>query len=239
MSGHSHWHSIRHQKAITDAKKGKAFSKLIRFITIAAKEKGGDPAANPGLRTAIEKAKELNLPKENIDKAIKRGTGELGSDVLETITIEGYGPGGIAIMVEGITDNSNRSIGEIKQIFTKNGGKAAGEGAVKWMFERKAVLSIVDKAQLKEDLELAAIEVGAQDMQWDNEVLYIYAAPENLDLTKKNLHDKGITVSSATLDWLAKEKMEVNPEIKEKCEKLFEALDEHDDVQDIYSNLKN
>jgi len=243
MSGHSHWHSIKHQKGIADAKKGKTFSKLARLITIAAKEKGGDPTTNPGLRLAVEKAKEFNMPKENVERAIKKGTGELEGEKLEEVIFEAFGPGGIAIIIEGITDNRNRALGEIKRILTQNNGKMANEGSVRWLFEKKGVVILDLKSQNedlknKENLELAAIEAGAEDINWIEENMEIYAKPESLEEVKKNLEGKGIKIESSSLGWIAKEEIGIDEKNKESAKNLFSALDESDEVQEIYSNLK-
>ncbi len=247
MSGHSHFSSIKHKKAITDAKRGKIFSKIARQISVAAKEKGGDINANPNLRLIIEKAKEFNMPKDNIERAIKKGTGELEGEKLEEIMYEAYGPGKIAIIIIGITDNKNRALAEIKQILSKNNGKLAGKGSVKWMFERKGVITIneqqllkpsTDIKQEKEEKELQAIEAGAEDIYWDNNILNIYTKPENLEIVKKNLINKGINIKSISLDWIAKQGKELEEKQKIAAEKLFEALDENDDVQEIYSDIK-
>jgi len=252
MSGHSHFASIKHKKGKADEARGKAFSKMARVISIAAKEGGGgDPDSNYKLRIVVEQAKEINMPKDNIERAIKKGTGELAGEKLESFIFEAYGPGGIALIIEGITDNKNRTLGDVKKILSQYNGKLAGEGSVKWMFERKETIIInfqfpisLDpkgtprKAafQKKEDLELIAIEAGADDIYWSDDFLDVYTKPEDSEKVKKNLEDKGIKIESSSLDWVAKEKIEV--ENKESCEKLFEALDENDDVQDIYSNLK-
>ncbi len=243
MSGHSHAKTILHKKQITDAKRGKIFSKLAREISVAAREKGGEPEINSKLRLVIEKARQWNLPKDNIERAIKRGTGELAGEKLESVLFEAYGPGGIAIIIEGITDNKNRTLGEIKQIFTQNNGKLAGSGSVKWMFERKGCLEVQTgkeryKDKKKEDLELLVIEAGAEDIYWHNDLLDVYTKPEELEKVKKNLEAKGIQTESTTLDWVAKEQIELDEKNKEVCQELFEALDENDAVQEIYSNLK-
>ncbi len=242
MSGHSHAKTIKHQKGIADAKKGKIFSKIAQLITIAAKD-GGEPATNPKLRIAIEQAKEANMPKENVERAIKKGTGELAGEKLEEVVFEGFGPGGIAIIVEGITDNKNRALGEIKQILNQGGGKLGGEGSVRWMFNRKGCIIVDLKMQNenlknKEQLELAAIEAGAEDIFWHNDFLDIYTKPEGLEKVKSNLENKQIKIDSASLGWVEKETVEIGEKEKESCQKLFEALDENEAVQDIYSNLK-
>lgn len=237
MSGHSHWASIKHKKGAADEKRGKAFSKMARVISVAAKEGGGDPDSNYKLRMTIDQAREINMPKDNIERAIKKGTGELAGERLESVTFEAYGPGQIAIIIEGITDNKNRTLGEIKQVLIKYNGKLAGEGSVRWMFERKGTIVIDGNQRPKEELELIAIDTGAEDiLEHDDGFIDIYTKPEDLEKVKKNLEEKEIKIESSSLDWIAKEKKET--ENKESCEKLFEALDDNDAVQDIYSNLK-
>ena len=243
MSGHSHWHSIKYQKTAADQKRGKLFSKLSREITIAAKEKGGDPEVNSDLRLAIERAKRFNMPKENIERAIKRGTGELAGGQLESILFEAYGPGGIALIIEGITDNKNRTLSEIKQILNQNNGKLANEGSVKWLFERKGCITISLESQErtlqdKNELELKAIEAGAEDIFWHNNTMDIYTKPELLEKVKESLEKTRVKIDNASLDWVAKDKIEVDQETKKSCEKLFEKLEDNDSVQEIYSNLK-
>ena len=237
MSGHSHFASIKHKKGIADEKRGKAFSKMARVISVAAKEGGGDPDSNYKLRMTIDQAKEINMPKDNIERAIKKGTGELAGEKLESVTFEAYGPGKIAIIIEGITDNKNRTLGEIKQILTKYNGKLAGEGSVKWMFERKGTIVIDSSQKPKEELEIEAIEAGAEDiLEHADDFINVYTKPEDLEKVKKNLQEKEIKIESSYLDWVAKEKVEA--ENKESLEKLFEALDDNDAVQGIYSDLK-
>ena len=242
MSGHSHWKSVKRTKEAEDKKRGKIFSKISRQISVAARE-GIDPKANPKLRGTVEEAKKFGMPKENIERAIKRGAGQLPGVKLEEVTLEAYGPGGIAIIIEGITDNKNRTLGEIKQILNQNQGKLGGEGSVRWMFERKSCLIVNLEPQIsnlknKENLEMVAIESGAEDVYWHDNILDIYTKPEELEKVKKNLKEKGIQAESSSLDWVAKEEIEVDEKTKQACQKLFEALDENDAVQDIYSNLK-
>lgn len=242
MSGHSHWKKIKHAKGAADAQKGKAFSKMARLITVAARE-GGDVEKNPKLRLAIAKAKEINLPAENIKRAIKRGTGEIGGAELQEILFEAYGPGNIAIIIEGITDNKNRTIAEIKHILNQNNGKLAGEGSVRWLFERKGVISLNRKLQTEDfqekgKLELAAIDAGAQDLVWRADNLEVHTRIDNLEEVKKKLIERGIKIESSSLDWVPKEEIPVSAKEREAAEKLFEALDENDSVQEIYSNLK-
>lgn len=241
MSGHSHAKTIKHKKEITDAKRGNAFSKFAKQISLAAKEKGGDPGTNSTLRMVIEKAKEYNMPKENIERAIKKGTGELAGDSLENIIVEAYGPGGIAIIIEGITDNKNRSLGEIKQILNQYNGKIATEGSVRWLFERKGYMEVQNAGyedKKKEELEITAIEAGAEDLCWDGNVLNVYTKPDELEKMRKQLEEKGLKIGAVSLDWIAKEEIIISETDKKTCQKLFEALDENEAMQEVYSNLK-
>ncbi len=243
MSGHSHFHSIKHKKELEDKKRGKIFSKLSRVITVAAKEGGGDPDINPRLRMAIEKAKSFNMPKENIERAIKKGTGELASDKLEDFSFEAFGPGGIAVIIEGITDNKNRTLNEVKQILNQNKGKLASEGSVRWLFSRKGAVvidfeAVKEKFSSKEVLELEIIDSGAEDFRWKEDAIFVYTSPEKLEEMKNNLKGKGIKIESSNLEWVAKEEISVGDKDKEVCLKLFNELEDSDDVQDIYSNLK-
>jgi len=238
MSGHSHWSTIKHQKGAADAKRSKIFSKIAKIITVAAKEKGGDPETNSKLRLAMDQAKAANMPQDNIERAIKRGAGELESETLEEVMFEAYGPGGSAIIIEGITDNKNRTLGEIKQSLSQYSGKLGGEGSVKWMFNRKGCLTINSQEKDRELLELTAIEAGAEDISWQGDRLNIYTKVEDLEKVKGALEEKGLKLEGASLDWVAKEEISVNEKEMETCQKLFEALDENDSVQEIYSNIK-
>jgi YebC/PmpR family DNA-binding regulatory protein len=241
MSGHSHFSKIKHKKSITDAKRGQVFSKMARVLAIAAREGGADPETNSKLRLTIEQAKAMNLPKDNIERAIKKGVGETEGARLEEVLFEAYGPGGIAIIIEGITDNKNRALGEIKQILSQHNGKLAGEGSVKWLFERKGVVIIEAEnqtPQFKEELELKAIEAGAEDVLWRNGFLEIYTKANDLENIKNNLEKQGQKIESVFLAWIAKEEIEIEEKQKQACEKLFESLDESDTVQEIYSSLK-
>jgi len=241
MSGHSHARTIKHQKTITDQKRGQMFSKMARVISVAVKEGGPNPETNNKLRVAIEQAKQFNLPKENIERAIKQATGGGEEANLEEVLFEAYGPGRIAIIIEGITDNKNRTLSEIKQILNQNNGKLADTGSVKWLFERKGVIEVQSTKYedgKKEDLELLAIEAGAQDIYWRDDFLDVYTKIEDLEKVKKNLEEKGIKIESASLDWVAKEEISVDEKIKGAYQKLFEALDENEAVQDVYSNIK-
>jgi len=237
MSGHSHAKTVMATKMANAAKKGKIFSKFGRLITIAAKS-GGDPATNAKLKVAIDQAKSFNMPKENIERAIKKGTGELAGETLAEFSYEGFGPGGIALIIDGITDNSNRTLGEIKVILNQNGGKMAGEGAVRWMFERKGAIVIMSEGKPKEEIEMLAIECGADDVRWFGDEFDVYTKPEDLEKVKKALEEKQIKIESASLDYVAKEEVEVSEKDKEAAQRLFEALDENDAVNNTYSNIK-
>jgi len=214
----------------------------LRMISVAVK-KGEDPETNSALRLAIEKAKEFNLPKEIIERAMKKGIGESAGQALEEVLYEAYGPGNIAILIESITDNKNRAFNEIKKILEANNGKLVTPGSVKWMFGRKGCIIVDCKLQIedlknKEKLELTAIEAGAEDIRWSDEVLEIYTKVGDLEKVKRNLEIKGVKIESTSLDWVAKEEMEAGEENKIAVQKLFEDLDESEEVQEIYSNLK-
>lgn len=241
MSGHSKWSQIKHKKAITDAKKSKIFGKLARIITLAAKGKGGNPETNAPLRLAIDNARSLNMPADNIERAIKRGTGEIEGVVMEEVSYDAYGPGNVALIITGITDNKNRTLGEVRNILNKLNGKLA-EGGVGWLFDKKGVIELSteeNSGKNKDELELAVIEAGAEDIKWDDNILKIYTQPENFEATKKNLEKTGLKIASSSLDLIPKTPIEITDEkIKNQLEKLLDALDEHDDVNEIYSNLK-
>jgi YebC/PmpR family DNA-binding regulatory protein len=241
MSKHSHWAKIKRKKEVADKERGRMFSKVLRMISVAAKQ-GGNPETNASLRLAIEKAREFNMPKETIERAIKKGSGGLEGGILEEVLYEAYGPGKIAILIEGITDNKNRVFNEIKKILERYNGKLVTPGSVKWMFERKGCISLNIKNQISniknEELEMMAIEAGAEDIYWHDDFLDVYTKIEDLEKVKKKLEEKGIKIESASLDWVAKEEIEVGEEDKIAAQKLFEDLDESEEVQEIYSNLK-
>lgn len=242
MSGHSHWSKVKHQKGEADVQRGKTFSKVIKLITVAARE-GGNPDENSKLKAAIAKAKEVNMPSNNVERAIKRGTGEIEGFQLQEVVFEAYGPGNIAIIVESITDNKNRSLAEIKQILAKNNGKLAAEGSVRYLFGRKGEVMVdlgVQPEDLKdrETLELLAIDLGAEDLSWDNNFLQIYTTVDGLGNMKQELEAKEVKIKSSGLAWAPKNEIELTEKDIRAAEKLFAALDENDDVQEIYSNLK-
>lgn len=243
MSGHSHAKNIAHVKSATDQKRGQTFSKMARLIAVAVRAGGSNIETNSKLKTAIERAKSLNMPNDNIERAVKSATGGADSGILNEIIFEAYGPGGIAMIIEGITDNKNRALGELKQIISRHGGKLAQEGSVRWMFERKGciTLRITNQSEYtnKENLELLAIEAGAEDLYWYDDSLDVYTNAEDLEKVKKNLEEKGAKIDSASLDWKPKEMIVLKEKGKEAAQKLFEELDENNDIQDVYSNLKD
>lgn len=240
MSGHSHFATIKHKKGLADAQRSNEFSKIAKEISVASKEGGGDPQNNPRLRTVIDKARSFNMPSDNIERAIKKGLGaEEGAANLEEMLLEALGPGGIALLIQGITDNKNRTLGDLKQILTTYQSKLVEGGAVKWLFEQKGVMKALLGTQSKDTLELLAIEVGAKDTSWFNETtLMVYTSPAELDQVKKKLEEKGVAIEDAKREWVAKESLEIAPNIRETSEKLFEELSENEAVQEIYSNIK-
>jgi len=246
MSGHSHFATIKRKKEAEDQKRGKVFSKLGRIISIAAKD-GGDPNMNPRLRQAIEEAKKFNMPKNNIERAIKKGTGELEGESLEQVSYEGLGPEGVSLIIEGITDNTNRTLSEVKQALQKYSFKLAGEGSLKWAFDQKGIITVQiehdDRVDNEESLELMAIDSGALDIQtreYENEkYMEIITKPEELEQVRQNIANQGIKIEATSLDWVAKEKIEIDQSLRDTCEKLFDDLDDNDAVQAVYSNLKS
>lgn len=236
MSGHSKWATIKHKKAATDAKRGSLFTKLIKEITIAARG-GGKPDSNPRLRVAIERAKEASMPSDNIERAIKKGTGELEGVSYEDITLEGYGPGGVAIYVEGVSDNRNRTTSEVRTIFTKKGGNMAGAGSVSWMFEKKGYI-VVSKTVIDEDKLMGiALEAGAEDFIVEEENYAIKTAPQDYFKIKKVIDDNKIPTADAEITLLPKNTVAVKGDDAKKVLELVEALEEHDDVQHVYANF--
>ncbi|MDP2664781.1 MAG: YebC/PmpR family DNA-binding transcriptional regulator [bacterium] len=238
MSGHSHARTVKHKKEASAAQRSKAFSKISKEIAIAVKDGGSDPAINSKLRGVIETARSFNMPTENIERAISKAAGGAETENLQEILLEAYGPGNIALLIKGITDNKNRMLGEIKLILAQHQGKMVEGGAVRWMFDQKGAITLDPKGVNKEELELKAIEAGAQDLYWrEDGWLDVFTLPHELEQVKTKLESQGLTSEAASLDWVPKEHVETSEETKAAAEKLFSALDEHDDVQDIYSNI--
>ncbi|MBU1121246.1 MAG: YebC/PmpR family DNA-binding transcriptional regulator [Candidatus Omnitrophica bacterium] len=237
MSGHSKWASIKHKKGAADAKRGRVFTKLIREITVAAREGGGNPDMNARLRTAISRAREANMPQDNVDKGIKKGTGELPGVSYESCLFEGYGPGGVAIMVEALTDNKNRASAEIRNIFSKKGGNLAGSGSVAWIFTAKGYL-LVDKSQIaEEELFSISVDAGAEDIKSGDKNYEIYCEPKYFETVKTALSNKGIKWESSELTKLPNSTLKVTRNQAKQVLSLVEALEDHDDVQVVYSNF--
>jgi YebC/PmpR family DNA-binding regulatory protein len=237
MSGHSKWSTIKRKKAVVDAKRGSIFTRLIKEVTVAAREGGGDPETNPRLRTAVDNAKAENMPADNIEKAIQRGTGELPGITYEEVTYEGYGPGGVAILVTAVTDNKNRTVAELRHIFTKQGGNLGAPNSVAWMFDRKGQITIDASKYDEETLLLEAAEAGAEDVVPEDEVLKVITSFADFHPVQQRLHVKGIEFKGAELTMLPKSTVAVEDKEAERLLKLLEALEEHDDVQNIAANF--
>jgi len=237
MSGHSKWHSIKHKKAARDAKRGKVFTKLIKEITVAARIGGGDLNANPRLRTAVLTARAQSMPNDNIDRAIKKGTGELAGVTLEEITYEGYGPGGVAIMVDTLTDNRNRLVAELRFMFSKHGGNLGEAGSVGWMFKKRGVVSI-DKSAVDEDkLMEVALDAGADDVTSDADSFHVMTPPEKFTAVRDAIEKAGITIANAELTRIADNTVMISGHTAEQVLKLMEAIEDHDDVQSVSANF--
>jgi YebC/PmpR family DNA-binding regulatory protein len=239
VSGHSKWSSIKHKKGAADAKRGKLFSKLSRAIIVAAKEGGPDPAGNLALQNAIEKARSYSMPKDNIERAIARGSGaDADADTFETVIYEGYGPSGVAVIVEALTDNRNRTASDVRHAFDKNDGNLGTSGAVAWLFERRGIVIVSAEGVDEDELTLAAAEGGADDVSADGSIYEIVSAPESLTSVREALEAAGFTVDSAELSLLPKTTVEVADEsAAKKVLRLIDQLEENDDVQEVYSNF--
>ena len=237
MSGHSKWAQIKHKKAATDAKRGRLFTRLIKEITIAARQGGGDPNGNPRLRLAIATAKANNMPQENITRAIQRGTGELPGVSYEEVIYEGYAPGGVALLIETVTDNRNRTVSELRHLLARNNGNLGESGSVAWMFHKKGSI-IISRANYNEDDILSIVlDAGAEDMRSDEETFEIITSPENFEAVKKALEENGVKVESAELQMIPQSTVRVEGKEAEQVLRLIEALEEHDDVQHVYANF--
>lgn len=236
MSGHSKWSKIKRKKGANDSARSKIFSRLVKEITVAAREGGGDREANARLRTAIENAKSENLPASNVDKAIKRGTGEISGVVYEEVTFEGYGPGGVAILVQATTDNRRRTVPEIRKIFDKGGGNLGDQGSVAWMFKQVG-LFLIDASTIDEDeLMMTALEAGADDVTGHDEVYEVLSAPHEFHAVSEALDAAGVQIVSRELAMLPQNMMALEGKVAERCVKLMEEFDDHDDVQNVWTN---
>jgi YebC/PmpR family DNA-binding regulatory protein len=237
MSGHSKWATIKHQKGAKDKARGKLFAKVLRQVEVAAREGGGDPDANPTLRTMFQKARDASIPMDTIDRAIKRGTGELEGVTYEQITYEGYAPGGVAVLVEVLTDNRNRTGADIRSLFSRNGGSIAELGAVAWQFDRKGQV-LVDRSADEEELMLTALDAGADDLADDGELWRVTTGPTELHRVRSAIEEAGMVVDSADLTMLPQTTIPLtDAEGAKKVLRLIDALDEHDDVQNVHANF--
>lgn len=238
MSGHSKWSTIKHKKAAKDAKRGKIFSKIIKEVTVAAKLGGGDINANPRLRTAVNNAKQQSMPNDNIERAIKKGTGELEGVDYEEIQYEGYGPGGVAILVNVMTDNRNRTVSEIRRVFSKHGGNMGESGCVAWMFSKRGQIAVEKSNADEERLMEIALEAGANDVVDGGDTFEIAASPEEFEAVKEAVEKAGIACASASVDMVAQTTVTVTGSAAEQTLKLVDELEDHDDVQDVASNFE-
>ncbi len=237
MSGHSKWSTIKHKKAKLDAQRGKIFTKIIKEITVAARLGGGDLNTNPRLRTAVENAKNANMPSSNVDKAIKKGTGELPGVTYEEATYEGYGPGGVAVFVEVLTDNKNRITAEVRHLFGKYGGNLGESGSVSWIFNRCGQIRIESEELNEDEFMEAAIEAGAEDVQFEDGSAIIYTAMEDFDQVRKSLEEQNFTIARAELTRVPETTVAIEGKTAESMLKLMEALEDNDDVQNVYANF--
>lgn len=236
MSGHSKWSTIKRKKAAADAKRGQIFTKLIKEITIAARQGGGDPESNPRLRLAVDNAKAANMPADNVDRAIKKATGELEGVTYHELIYEGYGPAGVAVLVEVATDNKNRTVADVRHLFSKYGGSLGENGSVAWMFDHKGVIVVKRDGMSEDDMMEIVIEAGAEDMQTEEEFFEVTTDMENFEPVRKELVAKELQIENASLQWIAKNMIAVKGDEAEKVLKLIEMLEESDDVQNVYSN---
>ena len=236
MSGHSKWHSIKHKKGAADAKRGKLFTRIIKELTVAARDGGGDPDSNPRLRTVVADAKAANMPAENIKRAIRRGTGEEPGVSYEEITYEGYGPGGVALFLEVLTDNRNRAVGEIRHALTKHGGNLGSPNSVAWMFDKRGYILVEQDAAEEEALMTAAIEAGADDMRDDAENWEIISSPETFDAVAEAVRELGIEPAAAQVAMLPRNQVSVEGKTAQRIMKLLNALDDLDDIRHVWSN---
>ncbi len=238
MSGHSKWSSIKHQKGAADAKRGKVFTKLGAAVTIAARLGGGDAATNPRLALAIDMAKKNNMPKDNIDRAIKRGTGELGGAAAEEITYEGYAPGGTAVLIQTLTDNRNRTIGEVRAVFNKYGGKLGEAGSVAYLFNNKGLITITSDGKSTDELELAIIDSGAEDYEITDEGYTIYTDPKSLESTRQSLESAGLNITNAEISYVPSQTITISDEkTANQIIRIITALEELDDISEVISNF--
>jgi YebC/PmpR family DNA-binding regulatory protein len=237
MSGHSKWHTIKHKKGAADAKRGKAFTRIIKELTVAARNGGGDPDSNPRLRTVVAEAKANNMPRENIDRAIRRGTGEEPGVSYDEVTYEGYGPGGVALLIETLTDNKNRTVGEMRHMLSKHAGNLAAENSVAWMFTRKGQIVLEKGAVDEETLLAAALEAGADDLNDDESGWEVVCTPERFEAVRDAVKALGIEPASASVAMIPQNYVKLVGKEAQQMLKLMEAIEDHDDVQHVWANF--
>ncbi|MEA3341845.1 MAG: YebC/PmpR family DNA-binding transcriptional regulator [Chloroflexota bacterium] len=237
MSGHSKWKTIKHKKAATDAKRGKIFTRLGREITVAAREGGGDPDINFNLRLAIDKAKSANMPKDNIERAVKRGTGELKGEDLTEVTYEGYAPNGVALLVQTLTDNKNRTVADIRRVLTRQGGSLAEAGAVAWQFERKGYIAIAPDGVDEDNIFEVAVEAGAEDIVFGDDMIEVYAELTYFQAVRQALEDASIEFETSELSMIPQNTLQLGEKETMQVMGVIEALEDLDDTQQVYSNL--
>jgi YebC/PmpR family DNA-binding regulatory protein len=236
MSGHSKWHSIKHKKAVVDARRGQHFTKLARAITVAAREGGGDVDGNPSLALAVQKARDASMPKDNIERAIAKGTGEgVDAEQLETVLYEGYGPGGVALLIEAVTDNRNRTGADVRHLLTKNSGNLGEPGSVSYLFDKQGVI-VVDASRYDEDDLMAAIDAGALDISRDEDVFEVVTEPADLVPVREALRESGVDIESADVAWRPKSRVPVEEADAAKLMRLIDSLEESDDVSGVHAN---
>lgn len=237
MSGHSKWATTKHQKAVKDARRGKLFAKTIRLVEVAARDGGGNPESNPALADAISRARDISMPGDTIERAVKRGTGDLEGVKYESLVYEGYAPGGVAVIAEVLTDNRNRAAADVRRIFTKNGGTLGDPGSVAWMFTKKGMLLIPASSASEEDLMLQALEAGAEDLVRDGDYWSVACAPADLHAVRRALEEAGLRAEDSRIWMEPTANIALDTEASHKVIRLMDALDESDDVQEVYSNL--
>ncbi len=237
MSGHSKWHSIKHKKASADAKRGKLFTRLIKEISVAARLGGGDVEANPRLRGAVQTAKGANMPQDNTKRAIMKGTGELPGQIYESFSYEGYGPGGVAVLIEVLTDNKNRTVAELRRIFSKQGGNLAETGSVQWMFERKGSIAINQEEISEEQLLEIVLEAGAEDLESQEDIFNVYTSIEDLEAVKLALQSAGVKVEAAEQTMITQTDVRLRNKQAEQMLRLMDALEDQEDVGNVYANF--
>lgn len=237
MSGHNKWSTIKHKKGAADAKRGKIFSKIIKEITIAARMGGGDPEGNPRLRTVLTAARNANMPKDNIERAIKRGTGEIAGVTYEEITYEGYGPGGVAVLVEALTDNKNRTVAEIRHIFDKYNGNLGESGCVSWIFEKKGVIDVPAQGLTEDQVMELALESGAQDVKLEDDMFEITTDPSEFETVRKAVEEQGWKIEEASITMIPQNSVKLDGKKAEQMLKMMDILDDHEDLQNVYANF--